>query len=45
MPPAGEITNSKLQITNKEVPFGHIINASGDKEGSWEVRKLGKEKL
>jgi hypothetical protein len=29
-PPAGEIPNSKFQITNKEVLFGHIINASGD---------------
>jgi hypothetical protein len=26
----GEIPNSKSQIPNKEVPCGHIINASGD---------------
>jgi hypothetical protein len=29
-PPSGEIPNPKSQITNKEVPFGYNINASGD---------------
>jgi len=33
MAPPGKITKYKLQITNKEVSFGQVLNACGGKDG------------